>query len=551
MKCIVNANIYVERDAFAQAMLIDPTGRIVCVGDEAFVRSQMPAETTIVDAHGKTIVPGFNDSHLHLLMSGANLCELDLKTADSIETLVRLGRDYLERHQPPAGTVIHGFGWNQERFDDRRMPTRDDLDRISTTHPIVFERTCCHIAVCNGLALEMAGIAASTPDPRGGRIDRVDGRPTGILRENALDRVRQLYQTLDVETKARRLEAAMRHAASFGITSVQSCDLYGNDWKSTWDAFDRVLAKRPPVRVYHQFHFVEPALLDDFFARGLAMGSGNDFNRVGPLKLFVDGSLGARTALLRSPYRDDPSTSGVATLSDEALKALIRKAAQRQTGVIVHAIGDGAVEMTLDAFEQTDPSGINPLRNGIVHVQITDTRQLQRLRERHLFAYVQPIFLDADIGIVADRVGTELASTSYAFGTLIRSGVPTSFGTDSPIESMNPFENMYCATTRRPLNATEGPAFVPKERIDLFAALDAYTIEGARASFEELRKGRLKAGYVADFAVLDRNIFALEPEQWRRTRVLLTVLAGRATYRSSDCGQDFFRFNDESLCGIG
>lgn len=551
MNCIVNAKIYVERDRFAQAMLIDETGRIVRVGDNATVRAAAGTDVRLIDAQGRVVVPGFNDSHLHLLMSGSALCELDLKAADSVESLVRLGREHIARHALPDGAVIHGFGWNQERFVEARLPNRDDLDRISTTHPVVLERVCSHVAVCNSRALELCGIDTTTEAPEGGAIDRIDGRVVGIVRENALALVRPLFQRLDVQTKRLRLQAAARHAARFGITSVQTCDLFGPDWSETWEAFDQMQADRPSVRVYHQFHFTDPVLLNDFFAHGLHMGFGNDWHRVGPLKLFLDGSLGARTALLRSPYRDDPRTKGIAALTPKTLDALIRAASERRTGVIVHAIGDGAVQMALDAFDRNDPHRLNALRNGIVHLQITDPTQLRRMAQQRLYAYVQPIFLHEDIGIVLDRVGSTLASTSYAFGTLLRLHVPTAFGTDSPIESMNPFENMYCAVTRRTLSGVPADGFVPDERVDLCDALDAYTIEGARASFEDDRKGRLKPGHFADFAVLDRDPFSLEPEQWRRTEVLVTVLQGRPTYRSSRSDNDFFRFDDESLHGIG
>ena len=198
--------------------------------------------------------------------------------------------------------------------------------------------------------------------------------------------------------------------------------------------------------------------------------------------------------------------------------------------MIAHAIGDRAVETVLDAFEGACEDGVNPKRLGVVHVQIADPELLQRFAKMGAVAYVQPIFLDYDIGIVADRVGEELASTSYAFGTLRDQGVHVAFGTDSPVEDMNPFDNLYCAVTRQRKNGEPVGGYGPNERFDMMQAIDAYTLEGAYCEFEENRKGRLLPGYLADLVVLNQDLFTIAPDEIRQTKVLATMVNGRWVY---------------------
>ena len=313
---IHNAKIYVERDRFADAILIED-GAIIAVGKCDQIVADYPQADIVYDAQGRTIIPGFNDSHLHLMNKGVALAAVDLAGALSIEEVVARGRRYIEENAIPAGTLVHGMGWNQDYFtDEKRLLTRFDLDRISTEHPIIFERTCIHIIACNTCALEKANVTLETSVNAGGAIDRDERGLTGILRENACVQVAYLLQNRTVEEKKRLIRRAMDHAAQYGITSVQTCDLYAQTWSTTLQAFDEVLTETPNLRVYHQFNGLTPDDVHAFCQAGHRTGSGTDFNRIGPLKVFVDGSLGARTAALRQPYHDDNSTRGILTLEE-------------------------------------------------------------------------------------------------------------------------------------------------------------------------------------------------------------------------------------------
>lgn len=529
---IYNANIYVQRGVFAQALLVGDDGKIAAVGTEDEVRAACTGNETQFDAQGRTIVPGFNDSHQHLFNTGIALAAVRLQGVTSIAEVIERGRRYIEENHPQPGEVIHGMGWNQDYFtDEHRLLTRHDLDKISTEFPIIFDRACGHILTCNTKALEMAGVTTETVPNAGGAIDQENGELTGVVRENARSQVRCLMSERSLETKKRLLRTAMKHASETGVTSVQTCDVRLGDWESTLEAYRQVSEETPTVRAYHQFSFMEPKGLQEFFDKGYHMGVGSDFNRIGPLKLFVDGSLGARTAHMREPYADDPSTRGIATLTPEEIDVLVGMAVKNNTGVAVHAIGDAAIENVLNAYDKVCENGQNPLRLGIVHVQITDRPLLERFTKNDILALVQPIFLHYDTAIVEDRVGKDLAATSYAFKTLMDLGVHTSFGTDSPVEDMNPIDNIYCAVTRKNLRGEPAGGWHPEECVDIYSAIDAYTLESAYASFEENVKGRLMKGYFADLVVLSDNIFTVNPDDIRTVKVDATMVNGKFVYQ--------------------
>lgn len=528
---IYNANIYVQRGVFAQALLVGDDGKIAAVGTEDEVRAASTGNETQFDAQGRTIVPGFNDSHQHLFNTGIALAAVRLQGVTSIAEVIERGRRYIEENHPQPGEVIHGMGWNQDYFtDEHRLLTRHDLDKISTEFPIIFDRACGHILTCNTKALEMAGVTTETVPNAGGAIDQENGELTGVVRENARAQVRCLMSERSLETKKRLLRTAMKHASETGVTSVQTCDVRLGDWESTLEAYRQVSEETPTVRAYHQFSFMEPKGLQEFFDKGYHMGVGSDFNRIGPLKLFVDGSLGARTAYMREPYADDPSTRGIATLTPEEIDVLVGMAVKNNTGVAVHAIGDAAIENVLNAYDKVCENGQNPLRLGIIHVQITDRPLLERFTKNDILALVQPIFLHYDTAIVEDRVGRDLAATSYAFKTLMDLGVHTSYGTDSPVEDMNPIDNIYCAVTRKNLRGEPAGGWHPEECVDIYSAIDAYTIESAYASFEENVKGRLMKGYFADLVVLSDNIFTVNPDDIRTVKVDATMVNGKFVY---------------------
>ncbi|MBQ7094563.1 MAG: amidohydrolase family protein, partial [Clostridia bacterium] len=297
-------------------------------------------------------------------------------------------------------------------------------------------------------------------------------------------------------------------------------------------AYKKVVADgKAKCRITQQSCFNTLVGFKEYLEAGFRMGNGNSPYRIGPLKLFVDGSLGARTALMRKPYADDPSTVGIECMSQETLNEFVRIATEHKMQVITHAIGDKAIEMVLNAIEKEGGEG-NALRHGVVHAQITDKPMLERFKKLNALCFAQPIFLHYDMHVVADRVGEELANTSYNFKTLYDSGVHTSFGTDSPVEDLKTFDNIHCAVNRRDLKHFPEGGWVPSECFTVKEAIDCYTKEGAYASFEEYEKGTLEDGKFADFVVLDRNIFEIPKADLINTKVLMTVMGGEVTYKA-------------------
>lgn len=528
---LFNAVIYLNRGQFVQALSIED-GRIVAVGTTADILADAAAEDKCLDLGGRTVLPGFNDSHLHLFGTAQAARSVDLYGVTSIAELQARSRDFLAKHPETGRTGLNGRGWNQDYFTDGRLPDRHDLDAIATGFPIVFPRACGHIAVANTRALEMAGVVKGRAQVDGGQFDLdADGHPTGILRENALVLLEGLKPALSVDSALELLREVSALANAHGITSVQCNDLtVGNaDSAILEEAYRQLALDNPSLRIYHQTCFSDLTALKTRINEGYHRHT-NDFNRMGPLKIFVDGSLGARTAHMRQPYADDPSTNGIVCMDSPTLEAFVQTADQANVQIAIHAIGDGAMEQVLDAYA-TVIRNENPNRHGIIHCQITDRPLLERFKALDILAYVQPIFLHYDLHIVESRVGKDLASTSYAFKTMEDLGLHVAYGTDSPVESLDVFNNLFCALNRQDLKAFPEGGFTPEEKVDLETAIDNLTRGSAYASFEEDRKGRLLPGYMADLVVLDQPIFELDPSNIRQVQVDLTMVDGRIVYQ--------------------
>ncbi|MCL2397922.1 MAG: amidohydrolase, partial [Defluviitaleaceae bacterium] len=436
----INGKFYTGNGRFAQAVLV-ADGRFALIGNNGDILAA--AGGNVVDLGGRTVLPGFNDSHMHLYSVGVQLNSLKLGDCTSIADCITAGRAYLEGKRIPPGRPVLGYLWNQESFtDERRNLTRHDLDKISTAHPILALRACSHIVSCNTMALKMAGITANTPDPQGGEIGHdADGTPNGVLAENAMELISGLADNPTIDEMTATIKAAMTHASRHGITSVQTNDVRDGNWQNMLAAYGRLYDQaqdQAPLRTNHQCFFSTPAGLRDFITSGNITGRGNDMHKIGPLKMFVDGSLGGRTAALQHPYNDAPHTSGILTMTSAQLDEMIQIAHAAGMSCVIHAIGDGAMALVLAAYEKVISGGNNRLRHGIIHCQITDTPILKRMAASNVLALVQPIFLHTDIKMIESRVGADRAATSYAWGTMDSLGIPVSYGTDAPIEGLCP-----------------------------------------------------------------------------------------------------------------
>ena len=533
-KVIFNAKVYIGRENFAQAVLVRGE-HIALTGTNEEVLSQAVAGAERVDAGGRLLLPGFHDCHMHLMYFGRTAGEIPAANVTSIGELVERGRGTIARLKLKPGAVLTGRGWDQEQFTDEvRLPNLHDLDEISTEHAIIISRKCGHMVCCNSKALELAGIGRPVPKVAGGQID-VDeaGEPTGIFRENAMDILWRVVREPGEQEKEVQLEFAMRHALQHGLTAVASQDAAGGDMDEMVRIYTRLYEKGLRLRVTQQAGIGCEAHLDEYIQRGYRTGTylHAPILKMGPLKLFADGSLGSRTALLRAPYADAPETCGIRVLEPEAMAAYIQKASQNGIQAAVHAIGDGAMDTVISCFEAVTNKGHNPLRHGIIHCQITDRQLVSRMAKNDLLALVQPIFLASDMHIAEKRVGRELASTSYAFGTMNRLHMHVAYGSDCPVETLNPLKGIACAVLRTDPDDKTGTAFFPEERVDVYDAVDSYTLGSAYANFDEDRMGRIYPGYLADMVLMDRDIFAIPAEEIGDAQVLFTMVGGETVYQ--------------------
>lgn len=524
-----NGKIYIEKGNFAQAILIKD-GIIKEFGRNKDIIGKKA--DNIIDLEGKTVLPGLNDSHLHMTMIGESMNSCELNGAKSIDDIIRLGKEFLEKN--PDIKVLIGRGWNQDYFKDgeKRLLNRFDLDKISTEIPIIFSRVCVHVATGNTKALEILGINKDTRVD-GGTIEiGPDGNPNGIFNENAVGLLDSIRESQTKEQIQKNFLKACDYAISVGITSVQSCDVSRSDFDKTFDAIhDIYQSGKTKLRYHHQFNFQDIENFKDYLDREFKTEKYDGiFLSKGSLKLFKDGSLGARTSFMLEDYKDEPGTRGVEALSDTELESLCKLATENNIQVVTHAIGDGAVESVINAYEKTMNNGKNPLRHGIVHCQITSKEQLDRISKLNIPVMYQPIFLDYDSQIVESRVGADLASTSYAFNTLYQLDSPISMGTDSPVENCNPFPNIYCAVTRKNLDGYPKNGFYPAEKMNIEDVIDAYTYGSAFNEFKEDFKGKLKPGYVADLIILDQDIFSINSDEIKDVKVLKTMIDGEFVY---------------------
>ena len=517
----------------AQAFAVED-GRFLAAGTDEELLALRAEGDVLVDLAGRFVCPGFNDSHMHLVNYGnlMNMCDLTGSATVSLAAVQSALRAFAASH--PEGWII-GRGWNQDYFSPATdIPTRHDLDAVCADRPICITRCCGHCLVVNTCALDMLGIDASTPVPEGGAIDQAaDGSLTGVFRDTAMVMIQTRLPKHDKAALKQMIRQACAGLNALGVTSCQSddfCAFENVDWRDVLAAFQEVEAEGDlTVRVYEQSQFTTPAGLQSFLDMGYTTGTGSELFKIGPLKLLGDGSLGARTAYLSGTYADAPGEKGLAIFTQEQFNELITLAHTHNMDAAIHAIGDGILDMILNAYEYAFAQYDRPHRSGIVHVQLTREDQLARMKQLGMHAYAQTIFLDYDSHIVRNRAGSKLASTSYAFRTMQSLGLHVSGGTDCPVEAPDPMRGVQCAVTRQPLDGSL-PPYRPEEAMTVAEALRSYTSEGAYASFEEGFKGRIAPGMAADFTVLSGDPFAVAPREIAGIRAVRTVLAGKTVY---------------------
>lgn len=523
-------------NSFVEAIAIKDR-KIFKIGTNEDVIQFKEAGTQVIDLGGRLVLPGFNDSHMHLLMYSYNLQNVNLVGAESIDEIIERGRSYIEERNAPKGKWIIGLGWNQDYFKGQKMfPTRYDLDKISTEHPIVFIRACYHVMVVNSKALEIAGVTKDTPQIEGGYFDLDErGEPLGIFREKAQTLVNKCIPEPTAEEIKKMLKDGMKKANKCGITSIHTDDFESfasKDYEKIIKLYEELREEGSmTVRIYEQCLLPNIERLTGFLKKGYKTGYGDEFFKIGPLKLLADGSLGARTAALTKPYIDDPSTKGIAIFKQEELDDIVEKAHNSGMQIAIHGIGDKAMYMAFEAIEKAiNKNPRDNHRHGIVHCQITDEILINKFKELDAIAYIQPIFADYDWHIVEDRVGVDLAKTSYNWKTFVEKGVHVACGSDCPVEEFDVLNGIYVAVTRKDLKGEPEGGWLPDQKLTVEEAIYGFTMGGAYASFEEGIKGSIEEGKLADMVILSRNLFEIPEDEIKDIKVEMTIFDGQIVY---------------------
>jgi hypothetical protein len=498
--------------------------RIVAVGGDEAVRAWIAPHTRVVELRGRLVVPGFNDAHVHFLDGSFGLLSVDLRDARDEADLAR--RISEQAKKLPKGTWIQNGNWDHERWPGRREPTRALIDAGTPDHPVFVNRLDGHMALANSLALRLAGVTRDTKDVEGGTIVRDErGEPTGLFKDNATELVSRAIPEPSREANLAAARVGLREAARVGVTSIQD-----NSAVDALPTYQALRAKDELTARFYVWRYAAESLVP-LKATGVRTGLGDDWIRLGALKILSDGSIGSATAALFEPFVSNPASRGLLLFGVEELERLIREADAAGFQLAVHAIGDRANSLVLDAFEKA--AAANPPRERrfrIEHAQVVRKADLARYRRLGVIASIQPSHAIDDMRWAERRIGRERSRDSYNVRSFTEAGIPVAFGTDWFVEPLDPRLGLYAAVTReRPEGGPQGGWF-PEEKIALEDALDLYTRGSAYAEFAEREKGTLAPGMLADLVVFAADLFRIPPRQILSTPVDLTVAGGRVVF---------------------
>ena len=523
MKLLYNAHIHTQNPSqpTASAMVIDREW-ILAVGEAELLSHFSQAEKE--DMHGRVILPGLTDAHLHLQYYSLGLQKIDCETNTKEECLQRV-KERAQKAKP--GEWILGHGWNQNVWG--AWPTASELDAIAPDNPVYLTAKSLHASWANTKALQMARITAQTSDPQNGHIQRdARGIATGILLETAMELVGNLIPSPTVEEIANAMERAQPILWRMGLTGVHDFDR-----RESFMALQQLHAQgRLKLRVLKN---LPVELLEQAFELGLRSGFGSDMLRIGNIKAFMDGALGPHTAAMFQPYLDEEDNRGILNMDGEELFEYGRKAAQVGLGLTVHAIGDRANHEVLDAYEQLRryeaEHHLPHLRHRIEHVQVIHPDDAPRLARLNVIASMQPIHATSDM-LMADRFWGERSRLAYAMKTQLDFGAHLALGSDAPVESPNPFLGLHAAVTRRRADgspSTDG--WYPEQRLTLQQAWEGYTTGPAYAAGMENRLGRLAPNHLADLIVLENDPFTCNPDEILNMQPSATMVNGEWVWK--------------------
>ncbi|WP_295155074.1 amidohydrolase [uncultured Brachyspira sp.] len=527
MRIFKNAKIYsMDKDDNIYEALAVENGRIAFAGSNEEVLKQYSDckdIEDIIDLEGRTVVPGFNDSCVRFVEYARFNTMLNLSKCKSIKEIIDLAKDS-KKH---GGWVI-GWGWNQDYFEEKRMLTKNDLDSISNEYPIAFRRCCGEMIAANSKALEICGIDEKM------KSDSIDFE-NGLISSKDMILILSKLKSLEIDTLKSIILDTQEAFFKMGITSVQTDDLRSLpdfDYRKIIDAYQKLnREKKLKIRVCEQAQFIDKKDIDDFRQYYYYQYINDERFKVSRIKLIIDGAIGSRTALLKDDYNDAKGFRGISQYKQEDLDELVAYANSLDYSLAIQATGDGAIDMALNAIEKIkDTKDFKYRRNGLMYCQITDKKLFEKMKELNVGIYYQPIFLHYDMHIVEDRVGEQKASTSYAYKTAKDIGINIGFGSSGPIDGISVMEGIHCAVNREDLNGWPKSGWMPQEKLTVKEAVYLYTMGSAYMSSEDDIKGSIEEDKLADFVVLDKDIFETDTNEIKNIKVLKTIIDGDIVY---------------------
>jgi hypothetical protein len=521
---ILNSRIYTgdPNRPWAEAIYVTG-GRVAAVGHTAEIRALCGGSTQSFEMSGRLVTPGIVDAHLHFVSFGLYLERVDLRDLTSIAACRERVKAAVGKKRP--GEWIIGRGWNEHIWTDRREPDAKDLDDISPDHPVMLVRCCGHTVWINAMAMKLAGIARDAVDAPGARIERdAAGQPIGLCREYR----KIIEKVIPPPTLEERKAAALRaqaEALRHGVTGVHTCETLAE-----WDALAALEAEgKLRIRVHHT---LPPEEVEKAKGRGIALGKGSDRLWFGHVKLFADGTLGSSTALLHAPYADDATTTGLECLTVREMQERIELAYRHGGEVAVHAIGDLATTNVLNAIEAARKKFPGTRRDRIEHVQLMHPADFARFRSMDVVASCQPVHLHTDMLVAEKKWGMDRCKYGYAWKSMLKAGMKVQFGSDAPVEHINPLLSFHAAMARQNPAGEPKAGWFPAERLTLEETLHAFTAVPAWTSHKEMALGTLAPSRIADLTVFANDLAGVRPEQLPSVRVEMTMVGGEIAYRT-------------------
>jgi len=480
----------------------------------------------VVDLQGAPVLPGLIDTHQHLFAYARNLLRLNLQEVGSMRELKELLRK--KAGHTPAGMWIVGTGFDHERFaDGHTLPTRKELDEACPHHPVIITRYCLHINVANSMALKEGGVGKGFQPKVEGTVEFDEhGEPTGVLWDQAgADIIAAIPDPLSTQkAKVEAVRAACHELNRYGLTGVHAIQGKHCDLLEYTDVYQD-LADRGELtaRVYLGF--------DELPHCSIRTGLGNELVKFGFFKLFIDGNMGGRSAYLNEAYADAPGQYGVVNYTQEELDAKVKEVWDLNIQIGAHVIGDRAVEMLVESIEKAHTANPNPnARFRLIHMSLLNAGIVERIRILPVVIDIQPMFVSTNVRWSEDRVGHERAKYHYCWRTLIDAGLILTAGSDSPIETYNPMKGTYAIVTRQGMDGYPEGGWLPEQRVTVYEAISMYTRNAAYVSYEENIKGTIEPGKLADFVLLDADVFQTEAAHIKDITVEKTYLGGKLVY---------------------